>query len=116
MQKYATILDVDSNKLHDEKFDLSVMQLDQSWYISLGRQRNVSLSGFRAVLKRSYTPFIMTIFLPTGMLTVSSFIGFLIPPDIVPGRMALLVTTLLMLINIKSTQQRLGPVVSLTKD
>ena len=112
MQTYATILDVDSNDLHDEKFDISLMPLDQSWYISHGRQQNISLSGFRAKLKRSYTPFIMNIFLPTGMLTVASFIGFLIPPDIVPGRMALLVTTFLMLVNIKSTQQRLGPVVS----
>ena len=72
----------------------------------------MSLSGFTAILKRSPTPFLMNTYLPTGLLTVASFIGFLIPVDMVPGRMALLVTIFLMLVNIRSTEQRTGPVVS----
>ena len=112
-QKFLTTIDLRSNTmLHDEKFDLTQMALKQSWYTSFGMQHNISLSGFRAILKRSSTPFVMNIYLPTGLLTLASFIGFLIPVDMVPGRMGLLVTTFLMLVNIRSTQQRVGPVVS----
>ena len=37
------------------------------------------------------------------MFVVVSWISFLVPPDIVPGRMALLVTVFLVLINIFNT-------------
>ena len=72
-----------------------------------------SKSGFTLVLKRSPTPFFMNVYLPTALLTISSFIGFMIPVDVVPGRMALLVTTFLMLVNISSTERNRGPVVRL---
>ena len=54
----------------------------------------------------------MNTYLPTGLLTLASFIGFLIPVDMVPGRMALLVTIFLMLVNIRGTEERTGPVVN----
>ena len=54
----------------------------------------------------------MNTYLPTGLLTLASFIGFLIPVDMVPGRIALLVTIFLMLVNIRGTEERTGPVVS----
>ena len=37
------------------------------------------------------------------MFVVVSWISFLVPPDIIPGRMALLVTVFLVLINIFNT-------------
>ena len=71
---------------------------------SSGRNETFALTGFRIDFKRSRGPFIMNVFLPTGMLTFISFIGFLIPVDIVPGRMALMVTIFLMLVNISAQQ------------
>ena len=71
-----------------------------------------SLTGFQIRLTRHSTPFLMNTYLPTALLTVASFISFLIPIDMVPGRMALLVTIFLMLVNIRSTERRMGPVVS----
>ena len=56
----------------------------------------------------------MNTLLPTLMLTVMSFISFLIPVEMVPGRMALIVTLFLMFVNIKSTEQSRGPMVSKT--
>ena len=101
-------------KLHDEKFDLYTGQLNKTWYSSRSRDLNYSLSGFTATLERSPAPFLMNTYLPTGLLTVISFIGFLIPVEMVPGRMALIVTIFLMLVNIRSNEQRVGPVVSRT--
>ena len=71
-----------------------------------------SLSGFTVYLARSPTPFVMTLMFPTAVLTFTSVISFLIPVDMVPGRMALLVTLFLMLVNISNAEKKRGPVVS----
>ena len=76
-----------------------------------GSNETFALAGFRIDFKRARGPFIMNVFLPTGMLTFISFIGFLIPVDIVPGRMALLVTIFLMLVNISSQEHNKRPMV-----
>ena len=72
---------------------------------------NRSLSGFEVTMKRVPAPFYFNTFLPTTILTLISFIGFVIPVEKVPGRTALLVTIFLMLVNISSTEKKRGPVV-----
>ncbi len=42
----------------------------------------------------------MQTFLPTSLFVIASWISFLIPPEVVPGRMTLLVTMLLVEVNI----------------
>ncbi len=42
----------------------------------------------------------MATYLPTSLFVMASWISFLIPPEMVPGRMALLVTLLLVQVNI----------------
>ena len=64
-------------------------------------------------LKRNTSPFFTNIYLPTELLTIISFIGFVIPVDLVPGRMALLVTIFLMLVNISSIERNRGPIVGI---
>ena len=107
-----TTIDSRYDRAHDEKFDLFLVPLYKNWHFSTTRGENKSLTGFTAVLERSLVPFLMNTYLPTALLTIASFIGFLIPVDMVPGRMALLVTIFLMLVNIRSTEQRTGPAVS----
>ena len=51
-------------------------------------------------------------FIPTYLLVTASFIGFLIPVEMVPGRIALLVTIFLMLVNMSSAERNKGPVAS----
>ena len=51
----------------------------------------------------------LNVYLPTSLLVVASWIGFFVPADMIPGRMALLVTILLMLINTSSTVIRNSP-------
>ena len=64
---------------------------------------NYSVAGFELTLSRKMMHYIITCYLPSGMFVVVSWISFLVPPDIVPGRMALLVTVFLVLINIFNT-------------
>ena len=68
-----------------------------------------ALTGFRIDFQRSRVPWLMNVYLPTGLLTFISFIGFFIPVEIVPGRMALLITIFLMLVNIRSDQFQRAP-------
>ena len=44
--------------------------------------------------------YLVQVYLPSCMFVVVSWVSFLIKPEVVPGRMALLVTLFLVLINI----------------
>lgn len=48
-------------------------------------------------------------YLPSGLFVVVSWVSFLIPPEVIPGRMALLVTLFLVLINIFNTITNISP-------
>ena len=41
--------------------------------------------------------------LSSGLFVVVSWISFVVPPDVIPGRMALLITLFLVLVNIFNT-------------
>ena len=47
--------------------------------------------------------------MPSGLFVVVSWVSFLIPPEVVPGRMALLVTLFLVLTNIFNTITNISP-------
>jgi hypothetical protein len=64
-------------------------------------------------LERRFGSFFSSVYLPTMMLVLISFIGFFIPVQMVPGRMALLVTIFLMLVNISNSLKARGPNVGL---
>ena len=48
-------------------------------------------------------------YLPSGLFVVVSWVSFLIPPEVVPGRMALLVTLFLVLTNIFNSITNISP-------
>ena len=68
-----------------------------------GSLGNFSLAGFELVLSRYVSTYIITYYLPSGLFVIVSWISFLIPMDVIPGRMALLVTLFLVLVNIFNT-------------
>ena len=56
-----------------------------------------------------YFRYLYIYYLPSGLFVVVSWVSFLIPPEVVPGRMALLVTLFLVLINIFNTITNVSP-------
>ena len=56
--------------------------------------------GIRIVMKRITTPFLLQYYFPCMTIVVVSIIGFVIPTSAIPGRIALLVTQFLTLINL----------------
>ena len=106
---------MDESSRNNVKFDLSLEPLATYSFFHKMSNQTYSQTGFTLVLKRSQTTFFMNTYLPTFLLTVMSFMGFLIPVEMVPGRMALIVTLFLMFVNIRSTEQSRGPMVSQTE-
>ena len=60
-------------------------------------------------MSRLFQPFFLRSYLPSAIFVVVSWVSFTINPLVVPGRMALLVTILLMLINISNTVSQSTP-------
>jgi len=82
-------------------YEISIEPLkDKDKVLDYGTLGNFSLSGFEMVLTRYVSTYIITYYLPSGICVIVSWISFLIPIDMVPGRMTLLVTLFLVLVNI----------------
>ena len=61
---------------------------------------NYSVAGFRLYMERKVSHYVITYYLPSALFVVVSWASFLIPSDDIQGRMALLVTLFLVLVNI----------------
>jgi hypothetical protein len=86
----------------DYAIQITRLSEEDSVYVG-GSLGNFSLAGFEMVLSRYVSTYIITYYLPSGLFVIVSWISFLIPMDVIPGRMALLVTLFLVLVNIFNT-------------
>ena len=68
-----------------------------------------SVVGFRVILDRYYSQYILSYYFPSIILVSVSWISFLIPPEVIPGRMTLLITLLLVMVNLLGTIIRTQP-------
>lgn len=85
-------------------YAITINDLHPSDAIFLGGSLgNYSLAGFEMTLQRHVSTYIITYYLPSGLFVIVSWISFLIPMEVVPGRMSLLVTLFLVLVNIFNT-------------
>ena len=81
----------------DYAVEIRKLPKDKQNYVAI--TGNYSVAGFELTLRRKVSHYIITCYLPSGMFVIVSWISFLIPPDIVPGRMTLLITVFLVLVN-----------------
>jgi hypothetical protein len=91
----------------DYQITINDLRPDQTHYMALGM--NYSVAGFEMILQRKMSFYIVTYYLPSGLFVVVSWISFLVNPEVIPGRMTLLVTIFLVLINIFNTIQTNSP-------
>ena len=61
-----------------------------------------SISGFKIILHRRKFLFVANFFIPSFLIVLTSFVSFWVPPASIPGRMALLIMTYLVLTNMSS--------------
>ena len=91
--------DTRKNTILDYQVEIYPLKPEDRTYIWLNIG-NYSLTGFEMKLQRHYMKYLFNYYLPSGLFVIVSWSSFLIPPEIVPGRMTLLVTLFLVLINI----------------
>lgn len=102
----------ETSKQHKLAYDISFQKMpskDEVMYVHTAETSALSADGFDIVLKRKTRPYMLNIYMPTTALVIISWIAFLIPPDMVPGRMGLLVTVFLVLSNIATGTRALSP-------
>jgi len=89
-------------------FNVIIRDLPDIKRVVVGSSSNYSAYGFEILLSRSLGPFILSVYLPSAMFVMMSWVSFFVPPDIVPARIVLLVTLCLVLINMfNSTTTRI---------
>lgn len=81
-------------------YKVAVQKLREEDRVVLYGVSNYSVTGFEMKLSRHVLKYLYIYYLPSGLFVVVSWVGFLIPPEVVPGRMAMLITLFLVLINI----------------
>ena len=65
-----------------------------------GEIGNFSITGIEIKFVRHKGKYLYVYYLPSGLFVVVSWVSFLVPPEIIPGRMAMLITLFLVLTNI----------------
>ena len=91
----------------DYEIEINELHPDETHYIAL--QMNYSVTGFEMVLTRKMSFYVITYYLPSGLFVLVSWISFLVNPEVIPGRMTLLVIIFLVLINMFNTIQSNSP-------
>ncbi len=92
------------------QYHVSLRDVDQAKKsINYRNRGNFSTAGFSVVLNRRLAPYLNNSFCPTFILVLISWISFFIPAESIPGRMAVLVTVFLMLVNIGNTSDQTNP-------
>ena len=82
------------------QYTIEIVELPARYRKRTSLGRDSTRCGFAVVYKRSKTQLFFQVYLTAVMLVIVSWASFLIDPNIVPGRMGLLVTLLLVLVNV----------------
>ena len=73
-------------------------------------EKDWATCGFNIILERIKTQIFFQVYLTSALLVIVSWMSFMIQPGTVPGRMGLLITVFLVLINIFISVKRTSPV------
>ena len=101
----------DASKQRSLQYDINITEIKLSERMYYGDMSGQvwATCGFKIELTRKKGQIFLQVYLTSFMLVVVAWMSFIIPPDVVPGRMGLLVTVFLMLINIFISTKRYTP-------
>ena len=91
------------------QYTIEISEMASKYRTSMYNGYNYSTCGFTISYWRSKTQLFFQVYLTAGMLVIVSWASFIINPHIVPGRMGLLVTLLLVLVNIFNSFKSSSP-------
>ena len=86
------------------QYELELRHLPDNYTFMVMEDTMYSVQGFEVKLKRKVYPSLTKFYIPTQLMVSLSWLAFFVPPEVISGRMILLVVLLLMLTNVgKST-------------
>ena len=88
--------DLDNQEV--QGFFFSMRDLEQD--VMITSNSNYSITGFTLIAERRSFPYLARHYLPATLMVIVSWIGFAIPPEVVPARTGLQATLLLVLISL----------------
>ncbi|CAL4069529.1 unnamed protein product, partial [Meganyctiphanes norvegica] len=96
---YKHVVEMGDN-IHSNHFDFVFEPVGQ--VNSTHQHRSFPALSIKITLTRRLSSHLMNTYLPSGLFVIVSWLTFLVPPDLVPGRMVLTITTLLTLVSMFS--------------
>jgi len=91
---------------------LTIEDLPEQFHTVVIPSGNYSACGFQVRLQRKQMQYVIQVYLPSCMFVIVSWVSFMVKPEVVPGRMAMLVTLFLVLINIFNSVREQAPISS----
>jgi len=91
---------------------LTIEDLPEEFHTVVIPSGNYSACGFQVRLQRKQMQSMFQVYLPSCMFVIVSWVSFMVKPEVVPGRMAMLVTLFLVLINIFNSVREQAPISS----
>ena len=82
------------------QYSIDIDSLPEKYRVLVQNRKRFAVCGINILLNRTKKQTFFQVYLTSMMFVAVSWVSFLIKPDIVPGRMALLVTLFLVLINV----------------
>lgn len=82
------------------QYELELRHLPDNYTFMVMEDTMYSVQGFEVKLKRKVFPSLTKFYIPTQLMVSLSWLAFFVPPEVISGRMILLVVLLLMLTNV----------------
>jgi len=82
------------------QYNLELRHLPDNYTFMVMEDAMYSVQGFEVKMERKLLPSLTKFYIPTQLLVALSWLAFFVPPEVISGRMVLLITILLMLTNI----------------
>ncbi|XP_068207796.1 gamma-aminobutyric acid receptor subunit pi-like [Palaemon carinicauda] len=102
-----------TNQIHLGQFDFDFYSVNQQNTTHQGRKFPTVM--VEVLLNRRISYHLMNTFLPSGLFVMVSWLTFLVPVHMVPGRMVLTITTLLTMVSMFASVRQESPKVSYAK-
>ncbi|XP_023336143.1 gamma-aminobutyric acid receptor subunit rho-2 [Eurytemora carolleeae] len=103
--------DIEFEEMNHDQEEIAYIKNEQNriHLYDNGRLGNLSLAGFKLRIYRHYYKHLLVYYLPSSLFVIVSWASFVIPPEVVAGRMGLLITILLCLVNIFNSANEISP-------
>ena len=107
----SSAVDFNLSRQRNTPYNIDVFDLSQEHlsYEDILSGRKFAACGFEINLERKTTQIFVQVYLTSALLVILAWVSFVINPNVVPGRMGLLVTVFLVLINIFVSVKYIAP-------